>query len=172
MPSLFLNVNILTQISPIIQWGSRNRAIKVYTRTPQKYSSCALVGTHFPAFKESLAFVSATINFSRVFFILEGKNYFCYSCFLVIWTSSKLFIKTSGQYLFFLSSHIFQKVWVYVDDKEDLEASGGLLLFFSVFASLKLILSQSPSFPLIFGAFCKAVKLLGSAVPHFITFLL
>lgn len=74
MPSLFPSVNILTQISPIIQWGSRSRAVQVYTLTSQKYSNCALVGTHFPVFKESLAFVSATINFSRVFFILEGKK--------------------------------------------------------------------------------------------------
>lgn len=74
MPSLFPSVNILTQISPIIQRGSRSRAVQVYTLTSQKYSNCALVGTHFPVFKESLAFVSATINFSRVFFILEGKK--------------------------------------------------------------------------------------------------
>lgn len=74
MPSLFPSVNILTQISAIIQWGSRSRAVQVYTLTSQKYSNCALVGTHFPVFKESLAFVSATINFSRVFFILEGKK--------------------------------------------------------------------------------------------------
>lgn len=75
-----------------------------------KYSSCALMGTHFPMLKESLAFVSATSNLSRVVFILEGEKYFCYNCFLGIWTHSKLFSKTSGQYLFFSFSHIFQKV--------------------------------------------------------------
>lgn len=73
MPSLFPNVSVLIS-EAIFQCGSRSRAVKVYTLISQKYSNCALVGTHFPVFKESLAFVSATINFSRVFFILEGKK--------------------------------------------------------------------------------------------------
>lgn len=87
--------------------------------------------------------------FQESFSFWKEKNYFCYNCFLVIWISSKLFIKTSGQYLFFYPLLSFRKYEYMLDDKEDLEASGGLLLLFSVFANLKLIHSQSLSFPLI-----------------------
>lgn len=147
MPSLFPSVNILTQISAIIQRGSRSRAVQVYTLTSQKYSNCALVGTHFPVFKESLAFVSATINFSRVFFILEGKKNTFVTIAFQEFGQVPNYLRHLVNIYFFNSLISFRKCECMLHDKEDLETAGGLLFFFSLFASLKLIRSQSPSFP-------------------------